>query len=118
MRDSPFKIVLSEFIGKGQAKYVNKTVKNDSFFNFFAPPEGTVKVMRSSCFIYSPLNTPGPGYFVSRISDVPFIVVPYQAHISEERVSPNGDRTDAIRLCIKLMLMCEWNFLERHFVVM
>ena len=25
--------------GKGQAKYVNKTVKNDSFFNFFAPPE-------------------------------------------------------------------------------
>ena len=29
------------FVGKGQAKYVNKTVKNDSFFNFFAPPEGT-----------------------------------------------------------------------------
>lgn len=25
--------------GKGQAKYVNKTVKNDSFFNFFSPPE-------------------------------------------------------------------------------
>ena len=26
--------------GKGQAKYVtDKTVKNDSFFNFFAPPE-------------------------------------------------------------------------------
>ncbi|KAK3736223.1 hypothetical protein QZH41_019108, partial [Actinostola sp. cb2023] len=25
--------------GRGQTRFVNKTVKNDSFFNFFAPPE-------------------------------------------------------------------------------
>lgn len=25
--------------GKGQTRFINKTVKNDSFFNFFAPPE-------------------------------------------------------------------------------
>lgn len=28
------------FVGRGQTRFVNKTVKNDSFFNFFAPPEG------------------------------------------------------------------------------
>ena len=26
--------------GKGQTRFVSKTIKNDSFFNFFSPPEG------------------------------------------------------------------------------
>ena len=28
------------FAGRGQTRTITKTVKNDSFFNFFAPPEG------------------------------------------------------------------------------
>ena len=26
--------------GRGQTRFVSKTIKNDSFFNFFSPPEG------------------------------------------------------------------------------
>ena len=42
-----FNLVLTEMYffptgsgGKGQTRFVSKTIKNDSFFNFFAPPEG------------------------------------------------------------------------------
>jgi hypothetical protein len=90
LRDISFKIVLSDFIGKGQAKYVNKTVKNDSFFNFFAPPEGTVK-----CDHHAFFEHPGSWVFCSLTY---FGCTIYRCgipspYISEKRVSPIGNQT-------------------------
>ena len=90
LRDIAFKIVLSDFIGKGQAKYVNKTVKNDSFFNFFAPPEGTVK-----CDHHAFFEHPASWVFCSLAY---FGCTIYRCgipspYISEKRVSPIGNQT-------------------------
>lgn len=50
--------------GRGTVRTVTKTVPNDSFFNFFSPPEGTHTSTHATCCLTAEQsNIPAHGKF-------------------------------------------------------